>query len=353
MQNSTKAISRRGFLGTSLAVAGTIAGTGLLSSCGKSEPVAGSSAKRGSRNITWYTSAPSEFSSLIVKQFNESQEEWTASMYYNVSNATLQRVQSEIRAGRLGADLLMVADPTPFMAMKKQGLFYTYENSPQLPHYSEKYRDADGAWVTARAITTCISYNTKSLPGGGPTGWEDLTSDKWSGKVSIGDVQSGGTIYNWYYVMRKTYGVDFWKALAATKPAILPAHGPMMEKTISGELPISEQLGYYVYNAIKDKAPVKGVWTDPVPLSMAPIAIMKDAPNIEGAKVFFDWLLSVEGQTAVQVLNGAYSVRDEGIKPLEGKPPFADLDIFTDYDWAEYEAKRVEWTKEFVYIFHL
>ena len=84
---------------------------------------------------------------------------------------------------------------------------------------------------------------------------------------------------------------------------------------------------------------------------MAPISILRRGPNNEGAKVFFDWWLSKEGQETIADINGIYSPRSD-VAPLPGKPPFESLKTMK-IDLQDYSDAREALQKEYAEIFNL
>lgn len=343
---SPKGVSRRDFLKYS-----GLAGGALLMGMGV-RPDKARAAAGG--KIRLYTSMPTEFSQLMCNAFNEKKLGVEAELFYAPTYTTLEKVMTELRANRVEVDLMLIADPGPYLDLKAKGELLQYK-SPEAKYYPKDNQDPDGYWVNGRSVATMISYNTRVVSEkDAPQTWDDLADPKWKGKLGILDVRVGGTGYNWYYTLRKSpsHGIEWWKKLAKIKPPLFRGHGQIMDKMLTGELPVTEQLCYYVRSYIVQKnAPIKAVYPHPTPMTITPIAIIKRGRNPEGAKVFFDWWLSLEGQTLLQELNGCYSVR-EGVPALSGKPPYKELKTI-EYDWKDYNAVRQELMDEFAEIFGL
>ena len=302
--------------------------------------------------IRFYTSMPTEFATQMVNAFNKKNLGVEAEMFYAPTYTALEKLMTELRAKRVMCDVFLIADPGPFLDLKRKGELLEYK-SPEAQYYPKDHQDSDGYWVNGRSIATIFSYNKKIISEkDAPKTWYDLTDPKWKGKIGILDARVGGTGYCWYYTLRKKFGTDYWKKLAKNKPKLFRGHGQQMDKMLTGELPITEQLGYYVRtNIVKKGANISAVYAPPTPITMAPIAIIKRGPNNAGAKIFLDWWLSLKGQTLLQELNGCYSVR-KGVPALSGKPAYDKLEKI-EYDWEEYNKVRQDLIDEFSDIFGL
>lgn len=301
-------------------------------------------------SVTMYSSMPSEFLDLMAQKFNSLNNGVTLQTFFAPTYQAYERVNAELAANRLNGDLVLLADPGPFLELKARGELLNYE-SEVYDHYPAGHFDKDHTWVNGRSIATMITVH-KDVENA-PKTWLDFADKRWAGKTGMIDVRVGGTAYNWYYTLRQIHPKDYWTEVAALKPVLQRGHGQLMDQLVTKQLDITEQLCYYAYSSIKDRqAPIVPIYpTDITPLTMAPIGILKRAPNVEAAKVVFDWWLSQEGQEYLQETNGVYSVRDD-VKPLEGKPRYADLKTI-EYDLDEYSAKREEYQAEFIETFEL
>jgi iron(III) transport system substrate-binding protein len=337
--------NRRGFLKVGLSAGVAL---GLFS-------IGGKALAKGSGKVTLYTSMPSKYSNAAVKVFNELKTGVNVDLFYAPTYQVLQRVEAEMSADRLIADLMLIADPGPYLSMKKRNELLDYV-TPHIDMYPDGQKDEDGLWVNGRTIATIFAYNHNIISASdAPKTWQDFADPKWAGKLGGLDVRVGGTGYSWYYITRNhpDLGVRWWKELAKTKMVLTRGHGALMDRMVSGELPITEQLDYYVWTKVtKNKAPVTPVYpTEIIPITMAPISILRRGPNNEGAKVFFDWWLSKEGQETIADINGIYSPRSD-VAPLPGKPPFESLKTMK-IDLQDYSDAREALQKEYAEIFNL
>ena len=326
-----------------LAGAGALAGSSLVGGMGSAQA-------QGGKTCTIYASMPSEFLEKMASRFNALNTGVRLQTFYAPTYQAYERVVAELSANRVNADLVLLADPGPFLELKAKNELLRYE-SEVYAHYPQDHRDKDYTWVNGRSIATMIAVHDRVETR--PKNWTEFTDKRWTRKMGMIDVRVGGTAYNWYYTLRKLYPKDYWRDLAALRPVLQRGHGQLMDQLVTRLLDITEQLCYYAWSSVQQrKAPIIPIYPeDVVPVTMAPIGILKRAPNVEAAKVVFDWWLSKEGQELLQQVNGVYSVRDD-VDPLPGKPRYTDLKTI-EYDLEEYTARRQELQQEFIDIFDL
>ena len=325
------------------------AGAVAASSVFKINPI-GYAHAQAAGTCTIYASMPSEFLDMMAQKFNSLNTGVTLQTFYAPTYQAYERVVAELRADRVNADLVLLADPGPFLELKAQNELLSYD-SEVYKHYPTGHYDEDRTWVNGRSLATMMAVHNDVENH--PKTWLDFANSRWANKIGMIDVRVGGTAYNWYYTLRQTYPKDYWAEVAALNPVLQRGHGQLMDQLVTKQIDISEQLGYYTWSHVtKKQAPITPIYpTDIVPITMAPIAILKRAPNIEAAKVVFDWWLSQAGQKYLQQTNGVYSVRDD-VAPLEGKPRYDSLKTIK-IDLEEYTARREEYQAEFVEIFGL
>lgn len=302
--------------------------------------------------VTVYSSVPSLYLSRIAERVNAAGLGVQLRILSAGSFQIYQRLRSELRTGRLKADLFQVSDISSFVELKRDGALMPYD-SEVYAHYPEGHRDPDCTWVNSRSILNIFACNRNEVPDREmPRTWDEYADSRWAGREGNSDARVDGGALNWYYSLRLAKGVGFWKKYAKNRPEIFRGHGALTNRLVVGELALCEQLDYVAYAMTRGvDAPVVAVYPDVVANCMTPLAIMKQAPNPRGAKIVFDWLLSREGQVMLSHINGTYSLRDD-VPPLPGKPAFATLPV-VKIDPVDYTNSREAMQDEFMQIFDL
>lgn len=256
------------------------------------------------------------------------------------------KIAGEIKANKIGADVLMVADPSYYLALKKQGLLMNYKSKELEKVVLES--DKDGAWLPVRVNNMIIAYNKDKIAKEDiPTGWEDLTLPKYKGKIAMPNPMLSGTAYVAVGALADKLGWDYFKKLKANGLRVEEGNSAIQNKLLTGE---------YMAAVILEENILKLQETKKEPLAVAypkegciiinsPIGIFKDTKNPEAAKAMVDWWLSTEGQKAVTA-GWMHSVRGDVEPPHGATHKLADLNKNAiKIDWnklAEDEAKIKE-----------
>jgi ABC-type Fe3+ transport system substrate-binding protein len=134
--------------------------------------------------------------------------------------------------------------------------------------------------------------------------WDSLLDPKWKGKIVLLDPRSPGSgESNWAFLL-KIKGESFLAKLAAQDMMVGRNLRQLAEQVARGKYLVSIGVSYYTYLPfIKAGLPVRSVSNIKegyyAGTGSGNLAILKNAPHPNAAKVFVNWLLSKEGQTAV------------------------------------------------------
>jgi len=214
-----------------------------------------------------------------------------------------------------------------FFLYKEAGALEDLRAIPNLKNNPEGTRDHDGLWVGMHLRYWCMAYNTRALKRDDlPKKWDDLlTNPKFRG----GNLALGNRPQLWALGLWKANG-EKWakefltKLFTEVKPQLRrEGMNANLELLAAGEfnltIPAAE---YRTYQKTLDGAPISYHCPEPVPAAVSEMGILKGAPNINAARVFVNWFLSMEGQIAQYVSDYAPPVH----KNLQRKEliPFAE-----------------------------
>jgi iron(III) transport system substrate-binding protein len=153
-------------------------------------------------------------------------------------------------------------------------------------------------------MTETIWYNSTLVKPEEISSWDSLLDPKWKGKIVILDPRSPGSgESNWAFLL-KIKGEPFLAKLAAQDMMVGRNLRQLGEQVARGKYLISIGVSYYTYLPfIKAGLPVKPISNIKegyyAGTGSGNLAIMKNAPHPNASKVFVNWLLSRDGQTAV------------------------------------------------------
>ncbi len=271
-----------------------------------------------------------------------------AGLYSAPTGRVLARVEGEMKARALSFDVLHVASLAPYLAMSRQGLLAEYV-SPELAAYPAEAHDR-GQWTTARIVGVIMAYNRNTLPAGlVPKGWADLLRPEFKGRKLVIQDSAAGTCFNQMYMLEKTLGRDFMKRFAEQKPIIVATTPQLIDLLVRNEAMIGATVDHYrAFEPDPVKAGIVGVYpAEGMPLATAPIAVFRDAPHPNAARLFVDFVLSEEGQVLLNTdIFGVYSMR-RGIVPAAGQLPLEQAKPLVPKDLADYERAAARFPETF------
>ena len=234
------------------------------------------------------------------------------------------KIAGEIKAKKIGADVLMVADPSYYLALKKDNLLLDYVSPNQKDVVADK--DKNGSWTAVRISNMIIAYNKdKMKEADAPKSWSDLLDPKWKGKIAMPNPMLSGTAYVAVGALADKYGWEYFDKLKANGIRVEEGNSAIQNKLLTGEYAAAMILEENILKlAETKKEPLKVVYpSDGIICVPSPIAIFNTTKNQEGAKALVDWWLSKEGQEAV-VKGWMHSVRSD-VKPPTGAPELKTL----------------------------
>ncbi len=220
--------------------------------------------------------------------------------------------------------------------------------SPHYKHFPKEHKDA-GYWAVYAGFGICMAYDENRIVTP-PQQWTDLLDEKWMGRIGLEDINSAGSQYGQYYMLREKLGMKFWKKLLSVQmPKIYYRTEALANALLAGEIDVAGQFSIHtVYDyKVKRKTSIKGVYpAEGIPLIVNPVAIIKQTDHLREAKKFLDFLLSRGGQELMQRLNYKYSLLN-GIAPLDGIPALDSLNILRPKNGLEYARNRRHHIREF------
>lgn len=285
----------------------------------------------------------------INQAFNKTFSKYglTAKVIRSQSGALANLYKQGLRAGKVGMDVFAVTDPGEFLALNKTNQLERF-CSPHYKDYHEWALGKDCGYFYHTSWLQNISYNPNLVkPVEVPTSWLDFHNPKWKSKLSIPDPKVGGGHYYFVFTMYKLFGRDWFVKARNNDVMMTQSHGTTNNKVQAGERHfgvnlsmLSRRDGPYPGGKsapIKDITPKEGG-----ALLVAPMGIAKNSPNPAGARVFMEWISSLEGQRSFTNL-GKYSLRKD-FTNVEGE----DLKKIKYLWWEpeEMDKMRAEWTKD-------
>lgn len=267
----------------------------------------------------------------LKKAFPDLEIEW----FQSGTEKVVAKLAGEIEANKIGADLLMVADPSYYLYLKEKSLLLSYKPK-DFDQVAVDKDEKDHTFTGVRISNVVIAYNTNLVkPEEAPKSFQDLLDPKWKDQVVIVDPTQSGTALNSTYALSKKYGWEYFEKLNANGAVIGGGNSAVEKKLVTGEFKVGMILEENILK-VKDKGePVDLIYpADGVIIIPSPIGIFKSTQNEAAAKAVTDWWLSPQGQEAI-VTGWMHSVRNDVASPKGAKAlkEFAPNAMATD--WAD------------------
>jgi iron(III) transport system substrate-binding protein len=298
--------------------------------------------------LDWYTSLSERDAETFLSQFREKYPFIRTHLVRGGSFTIAEQVLSEVTSGRVQADVLHLLDPATFVGLRNQAALLYYD-SPEARDLPAQYQDP-GYWVAMRAVTLGIAYDPHRLrKEATPQHWQDLLQPRFRGTVGLKDAETAGAAYALVFLLRERYGTDYLERLGAQAPKIYKNVSQMQQALVRGEIAVAAgDVGFGEGEEAAPPADLTFVWPqEGVPMMVGPVAVLAGAPHPNCARLFEDFLLSLEGQRLVVHQLADYSLRST-LGPPAGRLALAKLRLVVPTaGWADYAAKRDLLRKEF------
>ena len=218
--------------------------------------------------------------------------------------------------GKPDADIFLGAGAPAHEILMKEGLLAPYrpKNWDKVPAewHGMKVKDKGDYWTCFAPWIVTNLYNAKvlkklRLPP--PKTWNDLLNPIYRGNIIHTLPYASGTMHETIEILLQAFGEkEAWKylrLLAAQLPRFSTGSTDTTQLVARGEVPIGvAQPQMNAMAARKDGYPVRDLLPEKTILVPEAVALLKGAPNEATAKIFLDWLFSMDGQKCV--LNGRY-----------------------------------------------
>jgi iron(III) transport system substrate-binding protein len=255
------------------------------------------------------------------------------------SEALLQRVITEAQGNHHDVDFVQ-SSAVELEALHREGLLQPVR-SPLQANLIPAATPAHHESVSITLDVFVAAYNTNLIKKEDlPKSYEDLQDPKWKGKLGV-----EANDHVWFGSLLEALGEEhgrkvFENIVSTNGMSVRKGHTLLGNLVASGEVP----MGLSAYSWTPEQLKKKGAPTDvhaiPPLFSVAEsVAVMKKAPNPATALLFYDFIISEEGQTVLRDL--------ESITVHKNQPHPLRNDQLRQIDPARALDKGEAWRKEF------
>jgi iron(III) transport system substrate-binding protein len=304
--------------------------------------------------LAWYTSADLQLAEKVGKSFEQKFPGIRVRVERAGGERIFARVAQEYASGLRIADAVSTGDAAQFLAWKRQGLLAAHVPEDVAQYIPAEHRDPDGLYATVRSSLCVIAYNTDLVKReDAPKGFADLLDPKWKGKIVKAHPSYSGTVMTSTYQMVRELGWPYLERLAQQQLLQIQSATDTPKKVVLGERPVMADGNESNVLLLKeDGKPIEVVYAvEGSPSIVQPSAVFAAAPHPNAARLFQNYLFSVEGQELFVNLGGLRSVHAL-VKDRPGRTPLAAIKVWKD-DPAAVEAQGEEIKRRYSQIFRV
>jgi len=302
--------------------------------------------------LTWYTSADLQLAEKVGKVFEQKFTGIRVRVERAGGERIFSRVAQENASGLHVADAVSTGDAAQFLVWKRQKLLVSCVPEDVARHFPPEHRDPDGYYATVRASLCVIAYNTEMVKReNAPKSFADLLDPKWKGKIVKGHPSYSGTIMTSTYQMVRELGWPYLEKLAQQQVLQIQSATDTPKKIVLGERPVMADGNESNVLLLKETGgPIEVVYaTEGTPSIVQPSAIFASAPHPNAARLFQNYLFSVEGQELFVNLGALRSMHAQ-VKDRSDRTPLSAIKVWKD-DPAAVEAQGEEIKRHYSQIF--
>jgi len=246
--------------------------------------------------MVWYTNSGIENATRYIQGFKKKYPFINANFWRSKTRQVTQRIVAEANAGKHlvdvikpSTDLLPVLLERSLIGRYDTPLRAIYPAHAKSPFYTNMNYAFRVFAFNPRKV------NAKDVP----RTWEELLNPKWKGEILF-DESSLEEVMALLAAWGKERTVNYLGKLSQQQLLIRVGRDTTTQMMMAGEAPLAvTTYGYNNESLRASNAPVDWVAQDLVPALIYPLTLARNAPHPHAAALFYDFLISEEGQRLI------------------------------------------------------
>ena len=259
----------------------------------------------------------------------------------------LNKIFTESRGGRHDWDIV-VGRGEMVLPLIERKLITAY-HSPEAKMVEDQLVDKDGYWTAYYVNSYVLGWNTKLVKKPDvPKTYEELLNPKWKGGQISVDTEAYGMLEGLKRVWGREKAIGYFRRLAALDPVLKRGNTERVQLAVAGEYPLIVAYNQTIQRMTSRGAPIDWLPLEPAVTQVNPVMLAAKAPRPNAARLFYDFVISKEGQ---EMLKGMQRIPVR--KDVEPDPPrlFRGFKIAIEdpEDYKDFDAS----VKQYLEIFKL
>ena len=208
------------------------------------------------------------------------------------------RIQDEARSGMSTWDVVLGGGGL-FQPLMEANLVASY-HSPQREAISEALNDSEGYWSGYYINPYVLSYSTTLVKEAEiPKSYDELLEPRWKGNRIAIDSTAHGLLRGLTLVWGEDKAVAYLKRLADQQPVMARASITAVDSMHTGKVSMVIARAPVVQGyKRKLRSPIDWIFLEPIVAQIDAVMLSSRSPHPNGARLFVDFVLSKEGQSA-------------------------------------------------------
>jgi len=327
-----------------LGLAGLLAPAAVWPQSAVNQKIVDAAKKEG--EVVYYTTMTLDQSKVVADQFQKKYGVRVA-LFRTGGGPLLNKITTEARGGRYDWDLV-VGRGEMVLPLIERKLVTSYR-SPETKMIDEQLVDKEGFWTAYYVNSFVLGWNTKQVRRADvPKTYEELLNPKWKGGQISLDTEAYGMLEGLKRAWGREKAVNYFKRLATLDPVLKRGNTERVQLVVAGEYPIILAYNQTIQRMNSRGAPIDWLPLEPSVTQVNPVMLSAKAPHPNAARLFYDFVLSKEGQ---EMLRGFQRIPVR--KDVEPDPPrlFRGFKIQVEdpEDYRDFDAT----VKQYLEIFKL
>jgi iron(III) transport system substrate-binding protein len=246
--------------------------------------------------MLWYTNSGIENASRYIQAFKKNYPFINATFWRSKTRQVTQRVVSEANAGRHLVDVIKPStDLLPVLLEKNLiGRYDTPLRAIYPAHAKSAY------FTNMNYAFRVFAFNPRKVArNDAPKSWDDLLHPKWRGEILF-DESSLEEVMVLLMVWGRERTVNYFTKLSQQQLLVRIGRDTTTQMMMAGEAPLAVTTYAYNNEGLRaQNAPVDWVAEDLIPALIYPLTMARNAPHPYSAALFYDFLISEEGQRLI------------------------------------------------------
>jgi iron(III) transport system substrate-binding protein len=251
------------------------------------------------QKLVFYTTMDLPQTIEVVRDFVQKYPFLALELHPLEAETLVERIQNEARSGMSTWDVLLGGGGL-FQPLLKANLVVSYR-SPQREALSDALNDSEGYWSGYYINPYVLGYSTTSVKEDEiPNKYDELLDPRWKGNRIAIDSEAHGLLRGLAAAWGEDKAIAYLKRLADQQPVMARAGIKAVDSLHTGNVSMVIARLPLIHGYKKKLAsPMDWLFLEPIVAQMDTVMLSAQSPHPNAARLFVDFVLSKEGQSAL------------------------------------------------------